>query len=100
MEDHEERMDSRLLRRLTKFYWISEFRDAFKKYTLTCREAGEIIITRRDLVLNRLDRDATVDPQPVAGQARVYADDARGDRLFEEDEKRYCKLIEGKKKLI
>ena len=36
----------------------------------------------------------------MAGLARVYADDARGDRLFEKDEKRYQKLLEGEKKLI
>ena len=93
-------MDSRLLPRLTKFNWTSEFRDAFKEYALTCGEAGEIIITGRDLVLNRPDRDAVVNPQPLAGPARVYANDARGDRLVEKDEKRYQKLMEGKKKLI
>ena len=88
MEDHDERMDSRLLPRLTRFNWTSEFRDAFKEYALTCGEAGEIIITGRDLVLARPDRLAIVNPQPVGGPARVYADDARGDRMFEKDEKK------------
>ena len=92
MEDHEERMDTRLLPRLTKFNWTSEFRDAFKEYALTCGEAGEIIITGRDLVLARPDRDAMVNPQPVAGPARVYADDAWGDRAIEKDEKRYYRV--------
>ena len=85
MEDHEERMDSRLLPRLTRFNWTSEFRDAFKEYALTCGEAGEIIITGRDLVLARPDRLAMVDPQPAAGPTRVYADNARGDRMSEKD---------------
>ena len=49
-------MDTRLLPRLTKFNWTSEFRDAFKEYALTCGEAGEIIITGRDLVLVRPNR--------------------------------------------
>ena len=85
----------RLLPKLTKFNWTSAYRDAFKEYALSCGEAEEMIITGRDLVLNRPDRDAVVNPQPQAGPARVYADDARGDRLFEKDDKRYCKLIEG-----
>ena len=33
-------------------------------------------------MLNRPDMDAMVNYQPVVGPARVYADDARGDRLF------------------
>ena len=93
-------MDSRLLPRLTKFNQTSEFSDAFKEYALTCGEAGEIIITRRDLVLNRPHSDAMINPQPQAGPARVYADDARGDCFFEKDEKSYQKLMEGEKKIL
>jgi len=100
MEDHEERMDTRLLPRLTKFNWTSELRDAFKEYALTCGEAGEIIITGQDLVLARPDRQAMVVPEPPAGPQRVFADNDRGDRLFEKYEKRYQKLMEGKKRLI
>jgi len=83
MEDHEERMDTRLLPRLSKFNWTSEFRDAFKEYALTCGEAGEIIITGNNLVLDLPNRQAMVVPQPVGGPQRVFADNDRGDRLFE-----------------
>ena len=93
-------MDTRLLPRLTKFNWTSEFRDAFKEYALTCGEAGEIIITGNNLVLAQPNRQAMVVPEPQAGPQRIFADDARGDRLFEKEEKRYQKLMEGKKRLM
>ena len=98
MEDHKERIDARLLPCLTKFNWTSEFRDAFKEYALTCGEAGEIIITGQNLVLDRPDRLALVAPQPQLGAALVFANDARGDRAFENAEKRYHRLMEGKKR--
>ena len=100
MDESEERVDTRLLPRLTKFNWTSEFRDAFKEYALTCGEAGEIIISGQNLVLARPDRNMMVDPEPVAGPQRMFADNDRGDRLFEKYEKRYQKLMEGKKKLM
>ena len=68
-------MDSRLVPRLTKFRWTSEFKVVFKEYALTCGEAGEIIINGRDVVLARPDRKALVVPQPVLGVASLKAMD-------------------------
>jgi len=82
MEDHEERMDTRLLPRLTKFNWMGQFRDAFKEYALTLG-AGEIIITGNNLDLAPPDRLAMVVPQPQVGTLRIFAVDGREDRLFE-----------------
>ena len=39
-----ERVDTRLLPRLVKGNWSTEFKESFKEFALTCGEAGEIII--------------------------------------------------------
>ena len=39
--EYGEKVDSRLIPRLTRNNWNTEFRDAFKEYALTCGEAGE-----------------------------------------------------------
>jgi len=57
---------------------------------------GEIIISRNNLVLVQPHGKAMVVPEPAAGPERIFADEGRGDRLFEKEEKKYQKLIEGK----
>jgi len=94
-ESYGERVDSRLLPRLSRSNWNTEFRDAFKEYALTCGEAGEIIITGIDVPLERPRRNArNADGDPI------FPDDDRGDKAFERVEKRFEKLKEGKKRLI
>jgi hypothetical protein len=44
-----ERVDTRLLPRLVKGNWNSEFKEGFREYALTCGEVGEIIVTRGDM---------------------------------------------------
>ena len=51
--EYGEKVYSRLIPRLTRNNWNTEFRDAFKEYALTCGEAGEIIITGNDVPLER-----------------------------------------------
>jgi hypothetical protein len=50
-------VDTRLLPRLVKGDWNSEFKESFREYALTCGEAGEIITTGVDLNLGRPVRD-------------------------------------------
>ena len=74
-ESYGEKVDSRLLPRLSRSNWNTEFRDAFKEYALTCGEAGEIIITGIDVPLVRPRRDA----RNVDGDL-IFPDYDRGDK--------------------
>jgi hypothetical protein len=72
---------------------------------LTCGEAGEIIITGQDLVLdppmkNRMVRVPDPDDQRRMIDQLQFPDNARGDIAFERYEKRYERRKEGKKRLM
>ena len=105
MEESSEKVDTRLMPRLTRSNWTTEFKDAFKEYALTCGEAGEIVITGQDLQLRIPFRDMPrlgVDDEGhlVELNEQQFADSSRGDKQYENYERRYKDLKEGKKKLI
>ncbi len=87
---------------LTKANFNNEFREAFKDFALTCGEAGEIVITGADIARARPDRQPRrqIEVAGGLGWQHIYTPDARGDCLFERDERKYQDLKEGKKKLI
>lgn len=106
MEESSERIDTRLLPMLTKYNWNTEFKDAYRELALTYGKAGEIIIRGVDIVMTEPRRDMVREeiidgiPVPIEGGNRMFPDNERGDRLFEQYERRYSALKEGKKKLI
>jgi hypothetical protein len=91
---------------LTMRNWNTEFRDAFKDYALSKR-SGEIIISgvdpnehmrvpaRNMRVLVRNEAG-----EMVESDRQMFADSDRGDRQFNEYEKKYTKILEGKKELL
>lgn len=103
------KIDPRLMQRLTRGNWHTEFKQAYLEYALRCGEAGDIIRTEVDVVMrvpNRLMRRLVANPaeghegELVEGEALLFADDARGDRQYETYEKKYEELKKGKKSLI
>jgi hypothetical protein len=102
----EESMGERGVMILTRANFQSEFRDFFRNFALTCGEAGEILLGGVDIVMRPPVRDMM---DMVAGPpggpalipgARMFGDNARGDRQYEVYEKRYRDIKEGKKRLI
>ena len=99
-ESREERVDTRLLPRLTRNNWNSEFRDAFKEYALTCGEAGEIVISGVNVILARPERNMLGPPDADGQRALMFDNNERGDRNYDKHEKRYNALKAGKKKML
>jgi hypothetical protein len=92
---------------LTKANFQSEFREYFRNFALTCGEAGEILLSGQDIVLRPPTREMVEmvagpagGPAQIPGVARMFPDNARGDRSYENYERRYRDIKEGKKKLI
>jgi hypothetical protein len=88
--DESEKVDTRLLPRLTKSNWSIEYKNAAKCLALNYGEAGEIVLSGTDIVMARPDRNDHV----------TYPDDQRGDTKYGKDLERYNKLKDGKKKLM
>jgi len=74
-----EKVDTRLLPRLTKLNWSTIYKNAAMCLALNYGEAGEIIITGRDLIL----------PVPNLTDFMTYLDTDRGDRAFNIDKERF-----------
>jgi hypothetical protein len=85
-----EKVDTRLLPRLTKYNWTTEYKNAAKCLALNYGEAGEIILEGKDLKVPKPDRSNFVS----------YPDNDRGDRKFDKDTERFNKVKENKKKLM
>jgi hypothetical protein len=92
---------------LTKFNWQTEFREAFQVYALTHGKAGKIIIEMKDIEMRVPERFMPKQKDDGSGQMVIedpnvpeFADDSRGDRLFDVYQKQYDQLVEGKMKLI
>jgi hypothetical protein len=103
-ESMSERVDTRLLPLLTKYNWNTEFKEAYRELALNYGKAGEIIINGVDIPMTvprrDMPREEIVDGAIHQLDGRMFADTERGDRLYEQYEKRYTALKEGKKKLI
>ena len=113
-EEEREIVDLRLqIPRLTRSNWNTEFKEAFRDLALNYGEAGDIIITGRDIDIPRPDFNMRAydvnengnvvrdeDGDIVFMEARRYPNNEAGQRMFEKDEKRWMKLRENKKKLI
>ena len=85
-----EKVDTRLLPRLTKTNWTTEYKNAAKCLALNYGEAGEIILEGVDIVM----------PKPDENDRVLYPDNDRGDRKYTKDLERHTKLKDGKKKLM
>jgi hypothetical protein len=93
--DNDRKFDTRLAVKLTMRNWNSEFKQAFKNYALTKGEAGEMIVTGVELILQRpnlLDVNANGE--------RIYRNNEVGYKRFEREEKRYEKFLRDKKDLL
>ena len=89
MEDRDERMNSRLLPRSTKFNWTSEFRDTSFKAKLMRPGTEQTRQERYDW-----PTAASWSSKSVCRKGRSRSSS------IEKDDKRYHKLMEGKKWLI
>ena len=100
LDDEEERPTHTSLPRLTRSNWNSEFKNSFKNYALTCGEAGNIILTGVDENMRRPVRDMPRDEGGDGAAPRLFPDNDRGDKVFAAYEKKYRRLMEGKKRLM
>ena len=98
MSEDTERVDTRLLPRLTKTNWSTEYKNAVHCLALNYGEAGEIILSGTDIVIAKPLRTEKITKAGAA--VDKYPDDARGDKLFERDNDKYEKFMDQKKKLM
>jgi len=85
-----DKVDTRLLPRLTKAHWTKKYKKAAKCLALDYGEAGEIIPKGKDLQL----------PKPNRSDYDTYPDNERGDWKFNKDNDRYQRLKNQKKKFM
>jgi hypothetical protein len=89
MEDNKFDADQFKLLRLNMRNWNTEFKEAFKEFSLKKGEPGEEINTGKAVKIRMADDFDELDDD---GE-RMYADNDRGYKRWERDNKRYREYI-------